>query len=560
MNINDLSNILKFVGGLGMFLYGMQVMSNGMQKAAGSKMSRFLEAVTDKRLMGVAVGALVTALIQSSSATTVMVVGFVNAGILNLVQATGVIMGANIGTTITAWLVSLSQLGDAFALLKPDFFAPVLLTAGVFYMLFHQGKKDMLAAEIATGVGLLFIGLNYMFTSIEPYSEMPIFFEIFAALGKNPVLGVLAGAVITGLIQSSAASLSILQSLALTGAVNKAAAVYITLGQNIGTCVTAMISSTGTNRTAKRAAVIHLLFNVIGAVVFTILMVIINAVAPEFANSPISIVEISIFHTVFNLTNTMLLFPFANKLVELSGLIVKDKQVASEASEETYQPAAQAMAKRLDIRLMRTPAVAIQEADEEVIKMGEAVLRSLQSAMQAVIRKDNKLAAQVEYDEETIDQMESILTKYLVKVNNLELSERQKEHVNNLFYTISDFERVGDHANNLAETADYMVEHNTVFSETGLSDIELVFGKACEAFEHALKARRTGSLTSVKECNNAEDEVDVLNEDLREKHIERLSDGRCAPQAGVLFLDILTNLERVSDHAVNVAGYVKDEA
>ena len=558
MTISDLSNLFQFIGGLGMFLYGMQIMSNGMQKAAGSKMSNFLRAVTDKRIMGVLVGALVTMIIQSSSATTVMVVGFVNAGILNLVQATGVIMGANIGTTITAWMVSLTQLGDAVEIFKPDFFAPLLLGIGVFYTLFNTKKKDLLAAEIMTGIGLLFIGLSFMFVSVKPYSELPVFSEIFATLGRNPILGILAGAIVTGIIQSSSASVSILQSLAVTGAVNRAAAIYITLGQNIGTCVTAIISAAGANRTAKRAAVIHLSFNVFGAVLFGIIMTLVNTAMPEFANAPMSVVEISIFHTFFNVTNTAILFPFANKLVDLSGMIVKDRP--EEFAGENFQKEAQEMAKRLDIRLMRTPALAIQEADKEVVAMGKKVRDSLKAAIKAISEKDRKLAAAVEYDEETIDQMESILTKYLIKVNNLVLTERQKEHVNNLFYTISDFERVGDHANNFAETADYIIEHNIVFSETGLIDIEEVSGKALSSFENALEARESGDLRAVRACANDEDEVDMLNEELREKHIERLSRGECQAQAGVVFLDILTGLERVSDHAVNVAGYVKDEA
>ena len=558
MNISDVSNLFQFIGGLGMFLYGMQIMSNGMQKAAGSKMSNFLGAVTDKRIMGVLVGALVTAVIQSSSATTVMVVGFVNAGILNLVQATGVIMGANIGTTITAWMVSLTQLGDAVEIFKPDFFAPLLLGIGVFYVLFNTKKKDMLAAEIMIGIGLLFIGLSYMFASVQPYSELPIFSQIFVTLGRNPVLGILAGAVVTGIIQSSSASVSILQSLAVTGAVNRSAAIYITLGQNIGTCVTALISAAGANRTAKRAAVIHLSFNVFGAVLFGILFTIVNTMFPEFAQAPMTVVEISVFHTFFNITNTALLFPFANKLVELSGVIVKDKPETF--ADATFQKEAQEMAKRLDIRLMKSPALAIQEADREVVAMGEMVLHSLENSMRAISEKEKKYASEVEYDEETIDQMESILTKYLVRVNNLELTEKQKAHVNNLFYTISDFERVGDHANNFAETADHMIENHIGFSETGLRDIEAVFGKAYSSFENALEAFRSGSLAHVRACTNDEDEVDMLNEELREKHIDRLSKGKCEPQAGVIFLDILTGLERVSDHAVNVAGYVKDEA
>lgn len=557
MSLSDVSNLFQFVGGLGMFLYGMTIMSNGMQKAAGSKMSHFLGMATDNRLMGVLLGAAVTAVIQSSSATTVMVVGFVNAGILNLVQATGVIMGANIGTTITAWMVSLTQLGNSFEIFKPDFFAPLLLGIGALSLVFQHHKKDNLKAEILTGIGLLFVGLNFMFVSLKPYTGLPIFAEAFSVLGRNPILGILAGAIVTGLVQSSSASVSILQSLTLGGGINRGAAIYVTLGQNIGTCVTALISASGANRTAKRAAVIHLLFNVFGAVLFAIAVFIASLFMPEFFNTPITIVEISIFHTFFNVTNTAILFPFAEKLVAASGVIVKETAVS--LYNEEYQAEAQEMVKRLDPRLLENPAIAINAANSELVTMGETVLKSLRNSLTSVTKKDGELAAAVEYTEVTIDQMASILSKYLVRVNNLSLTEDQKAHVNNLFYTISDFERIGDHANNLAETTDYLIEHGISFSETGLADVKAAGGLAVESVADAVEARRDNSLEFVKKCNNVEDEVDSLTEELREKHIDRLSKGHCSAPAGVVFLDILTNLERVGDHAVNVAGYVKDE-
>jgi phosphate:Na+ symporter len=324
MPIGLLSNIFTLFGGLGMFLYGMTVMSDGMQKAAGSKMSGFIDMVTKNRFMAVLLGAGITALIQSSSATTVMVVGFVNAGVLNLSQSVGIIMGANIGTTITAWMVSLTQVSsDMLAILKPEFFAPVLIGFGAFRMLLGKKGTDDLGGTICMGVGLIFIGLQFMGKAVEPYADSPMFATAFLLFGRNPVLGILAGAIITGIIQSSAASVSILQTLALAGAVPRASGFYITLGQNIGTCVTAMISSTGTSRTAKRAACIHLLFNVTGAVIFGVVIFAASLFQPAFFSSNLTPVEISIFHTIFNVSCTLILFPFGDALVKMSDILVR---------------------------------------------------------------------------------------------------------------------------------------------------------------------------------------------------------------------------------------------
>lgn len=555
MSISDISNMFGFLGGLGMFLYGMSIMADGMQKTAGSKMSSFLGMLTNNRLLAVALGALITAIIQSSGATTVMVVGFVSAGVLNLTQAVGVIMGANIGTTITAWIVSMSQLGDAFAVMKPGFYAPCIIGVGALLLVFSKKQKKKTIGEILIGLGLLFMGLDFMSGSISPYTDAPIFAKAFEVLGGNPFLGMLIGALVTAMLQSSSASVGILQTLAMNGVVTTNAAIYITLGQNIGSCVTAMISSAGGSRTAKRAAVIHLTFNIIGALLFGVLGFILFAMRPAFAASNISAVQISIFHTIFNLTNTALLFPFANQLVKLSGLVVKEKEEAVPVEDEE----AAATLKHLDERIFESPAFAVETAALEVVHMGQITMDNVKRALDAILTGNLKEIEDVYKTEKTINNMEKMLTEYLIKVDNLSLTEKQKKVVNNLFYSVSDIERVGDHAENLAEQAEYKVKHNLDFSDTGMTDLEEISGSVVKSFHYAIDARQTGNMDSVRKVSQYEDEVDNLEEELREKHIERLSSGKCEPSSGVVFLDIISNLERISDHAYNLAGYVKNE-
>ena len=554
MSVNDISSLFSFIGGLGMFLYGMNIMADGMQKTAGSKMSQFLGMLTNNRLMAVLLGALITAIIQSSGATTVMVVGFVSAGVLNLTQAVGVIMGANIGTTITAWIVSMNQLGDAFAVFQPAFFAPLLIGIGAIFMLFGKKQRMKTAGEILVGLGLLFIGLDFMSSSISPYTDAPVFSEAFRLLGSNPLLGMIIGALVTALLQSSSVSVGILQTLAMNGVVTTNAAIFITLGQNIGSCVTAMISSIGGSRTAKRAAVIHLTFNVMGAVIFGVISFILFSLHPVLAAHNITSVQISIFHTIFNLTNTALLFPFANQLVKLSGVFVpEDKKEPAVTDEESETM------KHLDERIFESPAFAVETAAMEVVHMGQITMENVRRAMDAVLTKNANEVEDVYKTEQTINNMEKMLTEYLVKVNNLSLTERQKLVVNDLFYSINDIERVGDHAENLAEQAEYMVQHNISFSETGESDLHVICETAFNSFKHSINARQKGDMDDVRKVSQYEDEVDTLEEELREKHIERLSAGKCDPSAGVVFLDLISNLERISDHAYNLAGYVKDE-
>lgn len=556
MSISDISNGFGFLGGLGMFLYGMNIMADGMQKTAGSKMSSFLGMLTNNRFLAVALGALITAIIQSSGATTVMVVGFVSAGVLNLSQAVGVIMGANIGTTITAWIVSMSQLGDAFEVMKPGFYAPAIIGIGALLLVFAKSQKKKTIGEIMIGLGLLFIGLDFMSGSINPYTDAPIFAKAFEILGGNPLLGMIIGALVTALLQSSSASVGIMQTLAMNGIVTTNAAIYITLGQNIGSCVTAMLSSMGGSRTAKRAAVMHLTFNVIGAIVFGSIGFIFFSLRPAFAASNINAVQISIFHTIFNLSMTTLLFPFADVLVKISGMVVKEKAEEEPVAEDAETAAT---LKHLDERIFESPAFAVETAALEVVHMGQITYENVVRAIDSVLTVNSDEVETVFKTEQTINNMEKMLTEYLIKVDNLSLTEKQKKVVNNLFYSVSDIERIGDHAENLAEQAQYMVEHGLQFSTTGMDDLKSISDSVLKSFQYAIDARQNGNMEAVRKVSQYEDDVDSQEEELREKHIERLSAGECKASAGVVFLDIISNLERVSDHAYNLAGYVKDE-
>lgn len=555
MSLTDISNLFLFAGGIGMFLYGMNCMADGMQKTAGGKMQKLLGLLTSNRLVAIAVGALVTALIQSSGATTVMVVGFVNAGILSLTQAVGVIMGANIGTTITAWVVSMGQLGDAATVLNPSFYAPMLIGIGAFVGLFAKKDRSKLIGEIVVGIGLLFMGLDFMSDSIKPYTQMPIFSRAFELFGANPFLGVLVGIIVTAVLQSSSASVGILQTLAMNGVVTTNAAIYITLGQNIGSCVTALISSIGTNRTAKRASCMHLLFNLAGALLFGVIAFLTFMIKPQFAGHNITSVEISIFHTMFNITCTLLFAPFANFFVNASGWIVPGSDGTPEGEEDENgfsQP-------HIDDRILESPSFAVETGLKEVLSMGKLSAENISRAIDAVINDDLELADKVFKMEEQVDYLEKTLTGYLAKVNNLALNEKQHQLVNNLFHCIIDVERVSDHAENLAEIARFKVEHQIHFSEEGVEELKDICDMVKECFNSALEARTSKSLMMIRKVTKLEDAVDTLEEELRDKHIQRLSNEKCSPENGVVFLDILSNVERVSDHANNIVACVMDE-
>ena len=550
--MDNISMLFMFIGGLGMFLYGMHVMAEGLQHFAGGRMQKLMGFLTKNKLMAILAGTLVTAVIQSSSATTVMVVGFVNAGMMNLAQAVGVIMGANVGTTITAWMVSMSEWGS---FLNPEFYAPLLLGIGAFIVLFVKSDRKKQVGEILIGFSVLFIGLSFMSDAIKPYRDAPIFAQAFQVLGKNPFLGILTGAVVTAIIQSSSASVGILQTLAMNGVVNWKSAVFITLGQNIGTCVTALLSSVSSGRNGKRAAMIHLLFNVCGAIIFGILMYILFAFVPEWGMSTMSSVEISIFRTIFNVTCTLLLIPFANMLVSLSGRLVPGKD-----DDMTEVGAAVRLERRLDKRILNNPSFALATAQKEVAEMGREACLNLEMALESVTEEGGSKIQQVYAREKEINGMEKILTSFLVEVDNLSLTEEQHEQVKNLFYTVSDIERAGDHAENIAELAENMQRDQVTFSKKGKADLDLISAQTLQSLQIAVEARETGAIETAESVRVLEQSVDMLEGDLREKHIKRLSKGKCEPESGVIFLDIISNLERISDHAVNIADYVRAEA
>ena len=553
MSVQDVEMLFKFIGGLGLFLYGMSTMAEGLQKSAGNKTKKLMGVLTNNRFLAVAVGALITALIQSSSATTVMVVGFVNAGVLSLVQAVGVIMGANVGTTITAWIVSMNEWGS---FLKPEFFAPVLVGIGAFLLMFAKGERKREIGGILVGFGVLFIGLSFMSDAIKPYRSSPVFEKAFVLFGRNPFLGVLAGALVTAIIQSSSASVSILQTLALNGVVNWNSAVFITLGQNIGTCITALLSSAGASKNAKRAAVIHLLFNTIGAVIFGVIMYILFTMYSNWASASINSVQISIFHTVFNVGNTLLLFPFANFLVKISTRIVKE---GKEEVEPKVVNVVEETKNRLNQRFSETPSFAVEVVSREIVTMGDITLDTCRLAVRALLENNQDDIDEVLRREKDINGLQKVLTQYLITVNISALNEQQYLTIKNLLYTINDIERIGDHAENLVELASEKIRENLEFSKEAVDNLKIMADKVLEAVDKSLEARKQMDRKIAESVNQYEEAVDAMEVRLREEHVHRLSKNQCSAESGVVYVDALSNLERISDHAYNIAGYVIEE-
>ena len=538
---------LNFLAGFGLFLFGMEFMGEGLQKAAGSKMKNLLGVLTSNRFLGVLVGAGVTALIQSSSATTVMVVGFVNAGLMSLTQAVGVIMGANIGTTVTAWIVSLGQWTE---FLKPSVLAPIFIVVGVGLIMFAKKSQIKSIGQILFGFGSLFLGLDMMSSAAKPLSKLEEIRNLFVILGNSPLLGVLIGAVVTAIIQSSSASVGILQALALAGLVPWSSAIYIILGQNIGTCVTALLSSIGAGINAKRAAFIHFLFNVIGSLIFMVVAIIaFKVVVPQYQNILINVTDISIVHTTFNVLNTLLLFPFSKGLVYLAEHIITGK---SQKSEQILQ--------HLDERILETPSFAIENVIKEVIRMGEITSTNVNTGIKALFEKDEKKIQEVFEQERTINAMQQGINAYLVKLSNVSLSEKEQLTVTELFHMVSDIERVGDHADNIAELAVSLKEDNLEFSDQAKQELQDISNIALNCFETALKAYEFRDKNLANQVIPLEMQVDKLEEKLRSRHMKRLIEEKCNPLAGIIFLDMISNVERISDHASNIGLLIIDEA
>lgn len=552
--LDHIGNAFAFVGGLGMFLYGMSLMSAGLQKIAGSKMKDLLNNVTKKRIMGILIGAIITAIIQSSGATTVMVVGFVNAGILNLTQSVGVIMGANIGTTITAWIVSLDSLGTAAAALKPSFYAPLLVGIGAFLVMFSKKNSKRTWGDIIIAIGLLFVGLSTMSVGMSPYMKSDLVQSSFLTLGKNPLIGLLIGVVVTGLMQSSSASVGVLQTMAGYGVVPASVAVFICLGADIGSTFTALLSSMGASRSAKRAALINLLFNLFGVVIWGTLIFVFFQIMPQTQSFIMTSVYIAIFHTGFKVVNTTLFYPFAPKLVKLAEIIIPEK------ADEKPEVAPDDILMIVDERILNTPSLAITMMNNYVSQLGHICLDNITRGLDCVMYGKYELLQEIYETEKHIDKHVEDLSNFMVKISNIGLTDTQSNTVKDLMYTVIDMERVGDHAENLADLATRMKENELKFSEVGLRDLEQMREVLLGSLSNAVLAREKNSIEHARACFRYEDEVNMCEDRLREQHVERLARRECNPDTGIIFLDILTNLERVSDHAVNIAGYVKDEA
>ncbi len=538
--------IFTLVGGLGLFIYGMQIMADGLQKSAGNKMKRLLEALTNKKLMGVLVGAVVTAIIQSSSATTVMVVGFVNAGLMNLSQAVGVIMGANIGTTVTGWLVSSAEWAK---FLNPSELAPLAIAVGVGMMIFAKRKFVKQIGEIIAGFGILFVGLDMMSGAVKPFRESEIFKNAFLSLGRSPLLGIFAGLAVTAIIQSSSASIGILQSLARYSLVPRSAAFYIIMGQNIGTCVTALFSSIGANKNGKRTAYIHLLFNVIGTMIFSIIAIVyFKYINQAVGESFITMTEISAVHTIFNVANTVILFPFSGMLVFLASQLVRGEDEEDESA-----------LRHLDDRILETPSFAVESAIKEVVRLSKMAAENARLAMEALLEKSDEKAEQVYKREKSINALEKAITPYLVKILNSSINERQNLIITSLFHITNDIERVGDHAENIAELAQFAIAENVQFSDMAIEELKTLSEKSIGCYELAARAIEEDNPRLARQVEPLEEIVDKLEEEFRQTHIIRLSQNKCSANSGVVFLDVISNLERISDHASNIAFAVLDQ-
>ena len=538
-----ISIIIPFVGGLGMFIYGMQIMASGLENAAGNKMKSLLEALTKTKLLGVLLGAFITAVIQSSSATTVMVVGFVNAGIMNLTQAMGVIMGANIGTTITGWLVSAGEWAD---FLKPSTLAPIAIAVGVVVMLTGKRKTSKDVASIVVGFGLLFVGISNMSDAVSPLKEVPAFTNLFVTLGGNPILGILVGAGVTAIIQSSSASVGILQSLAAAGLIPFNAAIYIIMGQNIGTCVTAMMSSMGAKKNAKTAALMHLLFNIIGTLIFSIAAIaFFTIVNPAWGHENITQTQISTVHTAFNIATTVMLFFASDWIIKLA----KKISGVSEEVQETNKVS-------LDDRMLQTPAIALQATISEVGRMGNIVKDTLVVAKDVLFTQKSDDIARLKEDESVVDKFTSSITEYAIKLTSLQTSEKEHEQAARLIQIVNDIERVSDYCENISEYAEELKEKKIHFTEIGQKEMKEMIEVCFDSYNYAIEAFMEESKEKAMKVIEKETLADELELKLRAKHIKRLTNSECNTEAGIVFLDMLVCLERISDHARSIAEEV----
>ena len=545
----NLFSILTLIGGLALFLYGMNAMGDGLAKVSGGKLEKILENLTSNPIKAVLLGAGVTAVIQSSSATTVMVVGFVNSGIMKLSQAVGVIMGANIGTTITSWILSLTGIqSDNFIIqmFKPTSFSPVLAIIGVIFILFINDSKKKDIGSIFIGFAILMYGMDMMSSAVKPLAEVPEFTNLLLKF-SNPLLGVIAGALLTAVIQSSSASVGILQALCLTGAVPFSAAIPIIMGQNIGTCITAILSAIGAKKNAKRAAAVHLYFNLIGTVIFMTVFYLINAVVGfSFFHQAATPAGIAVIHSVFNVTATIILLPFAKGLEKLACLTIRDKKedVVVSAEDREFMI--------LVPRFLEKPAFAVEQSRNAARKMAEESHNALFTALSLVDKYSEEGVERVENMESKVDRYEDELGTYLVKLSHKDISEADSHSLSIMLHCIGDFERISDHAVNIMESAQELYEKGLKFSENAKKDLE-VLGQAVEDIVNtAYEVFDKQDMKLAEKIEPLEEVIDELSKEVKRRHVQRLRNGECTIEMGFILSDITTCLERVADHCSNI--------
>ena len=544
----DFFDLLTMVGGLALFLYGMHLLSEGLEKLSGGRLERVLENLTNNRIKAVLLGAGVTAVIQSSSATTVMVVGFVNSGIMKLSQAIGIIMGANVGTTITSWLLSLTGIeSDNFLLqlVKPTSFSPVLAVIGVIFILKNGKKRDL--GSILVGFAILMTGMDTMSSAMKPLSQVPWFTGLFTMF-TNPLLGLLVGALLTAVIQSSSASVGILQALCATGSISYAAAVPIILGQNIGTCVTAMMSGVGASKNARRASIVHLLFNVIGTAIFLTVFYVLHAFIDfEFMQNAADSTGIALVHTGFNVAATLILFPFADYLEKLSFILIRPDE------EEERQARENELFAKMDERFLGTPSFALEQAFSYTLKMAEITKESLNKATYNLFAYDKKTAAEVEQMESLVDRYDDEISGYLVKLSSRNLSEQDSRRLNMLQHSVGDLERIGDHAMNLVDCAKSMNKKEQSFSDKATEELQVFSQAVRDIVSASVSVFASEDEQAARLIEPFEEAIDILQKDMKKRHMKRLRKGKCTAEMGFVLSDITNNFERIADHCSNLA-------
>ena len=553
--MDNVISIITMAGGLAFFLFGMNILGSGLEKLSGGRMEKTLEKMTSNVFKSLLLGILVTAAIQSSSATTVIVVGLVNAGILKLRNAIGVIMGANIGTTVTSVILSLGDLdknGDASAAMKffkPTTIAPIVAVIGIIIVMSAKRNKHKVIGEVMVGFGILFNGMFIMTDAVAPLSDSPVFRELFATL-SNPILGILAGALVTAIIQSSSASVGILQAIASSGAITYSAAIPIIMGQNIGTCITSLISSIGANRNAKRAAMVHLYFNIIGTILFiTGVYTFHYTVGFKFWDSTIDMGGISSVHIIFNLVTTAIFIPFTGLLEKLAVMTVRNKTTGD---EEDILPEVAA----LDDRFLRSPSLALGQCGDVIAHMGEYAKKNCARSIKLFTKYDPKKMESIKEFEDAIDRLEDKTNNYLLKLTEFELTSVENRTVTYFLKQISEFERVGDYAMNIAEVAQNLYENEIKFSDIALAELSAIGDAVDEIIGLTLESYSSNNLEVATQVEPLEETIDTMEDTLKARHIDRLKSGKCSIDGGVMFIELLTNLERISDHCSNAAVHI----